>query len=115
MTDPISVPNGFKDDFDLVCDRAGMDWRDKNEYRDMVRLDFAVLGAHIQEQAAIYRYCDSVYGVGVLPTPAQCEAFLARKGRYPEDGTIFRRWGIMLLARECAIVAGALQGEPAIV
>lgn len=112
MADAISVPAGFRESFELMCARSKMGAREKLSFRNMIRDNFAELGPWVQETAAVYRFCDETWNG--LPPAGYCETYLISKGVFPADLSIFKRWGILLLARECAIAAGALDAVPAI-
>lgn len=106
----ITVPATFMADWELFCARAGLDRFEQQDLREQVRADFATVGAWIIETAAVYRFCDATWGY--VPTPELCQGYLASKFWWPADETIFKRMGIMLLARLCAQVAGAIPGDP---
>lgn len=84
MTRAITVPAGFVRDFDLYCERSGMDWREKSELRELVRADFQSWGPVIRRQASVYRFADATWGPGKLPTARQCESFMASLGHFPD-------------------------------
>ena len=107
----ISVPATFMADWNLFCLRAGLDRLEQNRLRDQVRADFAGLGAHIIETAAVYRFCDATWGY--VPSAELARGYLASLRWWPADPTIFQRLGPMLLAKLCAQVAGAIPGPPA--
>lgn len=108
MADPIAVPTGFKADFSLMCSRAGMTEREVHILRNQIRERSADLVPWVQETAAVYRFCDATWGEGRMPTPDLCQGLLAHHGWYPEDEGMFQRQGILLLAKLCAQVAGAM-------
>lgn len=107
MTAPINVPVGFKEDFRFYCERAGITGREESWLRDAVRADFDTNGRWVQECATLYRFVDDVWG-GEMPTPDLCKGYLASKGKFYEDETIFDRLGILLQVKMCARAAGRL-------
>lgn len=106
MARKIRIPLGFREDFDFYCDRAGLDAAEREEMRDAVRADFKNVGGWIVEAAAVYRFCDRLWGGE--PTLDQVREYVRSVGWSPADPTIFDRFGIMLLARVCASVAGVI-------
>lgn len=102
----ITVPAGFMADWDYYVARAGLDRVEQNELRAQVRADFAGLGAHISETAAVYRFCDATWGG--LPTAELARGFCAVFRWYPEDDGLFNRLGSLLLGKLCAQVYGAV-------
>jgi hypothetical protein len=106
MPAPIKVTGAFVNDFNFYCDRAGIIGPERERLRQDVRADFATVGGFISETVAVYRFCDKTWGY--LPSPAYCEGYLASKGWFPADPTIFQRWGILLLAKLCAQAAGVI-------
>lgn len=107
MAAPIQVPVGFKEEFRFYCERAGYDGREVSWLRDQVRADFETVGRWVQEQARLYRFIDDTW-FGDMPTPAMCEGYLASKGLFYADETLFKRLGILLQVRMCARAAGVL-------
>lgn len=107
----ITVPSKFIEDFSLFCERAGLDRLEQQRLREQVRADFAGLGAHIAETAAVYRFCDATWGY--VPSAELMRGFLASRRWWPADEAIFTTMGPMLLARLCAKVAGALPSPEA--
>jgi hypothetical protein len=95
----ITVPRGFLDDFNLVMSRNDITGPDADAMRKAIRADFERAGAWATATAAVYRFCDATWRG--LPTPDLCRGYSASLGHYPEDDTVFERWGIMLLAQEC--------------
>jgi hypothetical protein len=106
MAAPIRVTGAFVNDFNEYCERAGLTGPERERLRQDVRADFATVGGFISETVSVYRFCDETWGY--LPTPRLCEGYLASKGWYPEDPTIFQRCGILLLAKLCAQAAGVI-------
>lgn len=104
--DAITVPASFVEDFKFFCARAGLDQMEQNQLRHQVRADFAGLGAHITETAAVYRFCDKNWGG--LPTAELARGFCAVFKWYPEDDGLFNRLGPLLLGKLCAQVYGAV-------
>lgn len=111
MAASITVPVSFPGDFAFYCERAGLDRQEQQRLREQVRADFASVGAWVAECAAVYRFCDATWGY--MPTPELCEGYLSYKRWWPADPTIFKRYGILLLARLCAQVAGVLPMQTA--
>jgi hypothetical protein len=103
---PITVPGAFVRDFNEYCERTGLTGPERERLRQEVRRDFATAGGFISETVAVYRFCDEVWGY--LPSPAYCEGYLAARGWFPADPTIFQRMGVLLLAKLCAQVAGVI-------
>lgn len=110
MAARITVPTSFPGDFEFLCGKMGLDRHEQQDLREQVRADFAIVGAWVVETAAVYRFCDATWGE--LPTPELCRGYLASNRWWPADDTIFTRMGVMLLARLCAQVAGAIPGDP---
>lgn len=106
MAAPIQVPAGFKADFNYYCERAGIVGREQAMLRNEVRADFDTVGRWVQECAKVYRFADSRWGG--LPSSEQCQNFLASRGMFYEDETLFERLGIFLQVKMCARAAGAL-------
>lgn len=113
MAAPIVVTGAFANDFAFYCQRAGIVGAEQQRLRDAVRADFATMGAWVTETVAVYRFCDEVWGY--LPSAELCQGYLASKGWWPEDDTIFTRLGPLLLAKLCAQAAGVIPwpAEPA--
>jgi hypothetical protein len=111
MAASITVPATFMADWQLFCERAGLDRIEQQRLREQVRADFATVGAWVAETAAVYRFCDATWGY--MPTAELCEGYLWSKRWWPADPTIFKRYGILLLARLCAQVAGAIPAQTA--
>lgn len=113
MAAPIKVGHAFVADFNFLCQRLEIVGPEETRLREDVRRDFDTVGAWVSETAAVYRFCDEVWGA--LPTAELCQGYLKSKGWWPADETIFTRYGIMLLAKLCAMVAGAVPwpAEPA--
>ena len=111
MAAPINVPSGFKADWNLVCDHYGYSGREMSMLRNAVRENFDTVGAWVQATAKVLRFCQETWGS--MPTPDLCRGFLASKGQFPADDTIFKRWGIVLLARLCADAAGVFSADDA--
>jgi len=107
MAAPIQVPAGFKAEFAYYCARAGIVGREEAVLRNAVRADFDTVGRWVQESAALYRFVDATWG-GYMPTPELCLGYLASKGQFYEDEALFKRLGILLQVKMCALAAGAL-------
>lgn len=106
MAAAITVPAGFVEDFKFFCERAGLDVNEQHQLRHKVREDFARVGAHITETAAVYRFCD-IHWRG-LPSADQAQAFCAVFGWKPDDDGMFKRLGPLLLGKLCAQVYGVV-------
>jgi hypothetical protein len=107
MAKTITVPASFVDDFKYFCERAGLDRMEQDELRAQVRADFAGLGAHITETAAVYRFCDKHWGG--LPTAELARGFCAVFKWYADgDEGMWTRLGPLLLGKLCAQVYGAV-------
>ena len=106
MAAPITVTGKFVNEFNEYCQRLGLTGPERERLRQDVRRDFAAVGGFISETVAVYRFCDETWGY--LPTPRLCEGYLASKGWWPADPTIFQRCGVLLLAKLCAQVAGVI-------
>lgn len=111
MAAPITVPATFKAEFDEFCRRLEMTTVEIANMRQDIRADFATVGAWVTETVMVYRFCDATWGT--LPTPDLCEGYLASKGWWPADPLMFKKMGIMLLAKLCAQVGGAIPAPPA--
>lgn len=110
MAKAIRVPAGFREDFDFYCNRAGIVGAEREFLRDEVRKDFETVGRWVMECATLYRFIDETW-FGAMPTPEMCKGYLASKGVFYEDESIFQRYGILLQVRLCARAAGVLPGE----
>lgn len=108
MAAPITVTGKFVNDFAFYCERAGIVGREQQQLREAVRRDFATVGAWVEEMAAVYRFMDETWGY--VPPVEFCEGYLASRGWWPADETIFKRWSILLLVRLCAQAAGVIPG-----
>jgi hypothetical protein len=106
MAGAIAVSQAFMADWQLFCERAGLDRREQAELRQAVREDFATVGAHISETAEVYRFCDDVWGY--VPDARLARGYCASKGWYAADENIWMRFGPLLLAKICAQVAGRI-------
>lgn len=106
MAATITVPAQFVEDFNFFCERTGMSQNEQNQLRHQVRADFAGLGAHITETAAVYRFCDNLWGD--LPTADIAKGFCAVFNWYSEDDGMWTRLGPLLLGKLCAQVGGGL-------
>ena len=104
MAAPITVSAQFKADFQFYCERAGLDHREQNTFKDAIRADFATVGAWVSETAEVYRFCDAKWPHG-MPTARLCEGYLASLRWWPADPSIFARWGIVRLVRLCWLVS----------
>lgn len=109
MAASITVPASFIGEFEYLCGKMRIDRMEQQRLREQVRADFATVGAWVTETAAVYRFCDATWGY--LPTPELCEGYLWSKRWWAADPTIFQRYGVLLLARLCAQVAGALPAQ----
>lgn len=109
MAAPITVTGKFANDFDFYCQRAVIHGAEQQRLREAVRRDFGPMSVWVTEMAAVYRFIDSTWGY--MPTPELCEGYLASKLWWPADPTIFKRWGILLLARLCAQAAGVIPAD----
>lgn len=109
MAAPITVTGKFANDFAFYCARAGIVGREQQQLREAVRRDFDAVGAWVTEMAAVYRFVDKTWGY--MPSPELCEGYLAHLGIWPDDPTIFKRYGILVLAKMCAEAAGALRSD----
>jgi hypothetical protein len=106
MAAPIAVTGKFVNDFSFYCARAGIFGREQQQLKDAVRRDFDGVGGWVTEMAAVYRFMDETWGY--VPPVAYVKGFLASRGWWPDDETVFERWGILLLVRECARAAGVI-------
>lgn len=106
MAAPIVVTGKFVNDFNFYCERAGIVGPELQRLREAVRRDFETVGAWVTEMAAVYRFMDETWGY--VPPVQFCKGYLASKGCWPADETIFERWGILLLVRLCAQAAGVI-------
>ena len=100
---PITVPPSFTVDFKYYCSKAGLDRYEQDELRNRIRMDFAGAGGWVTEMAEVYRFCEKNW-LDRMPTPDQCRGYLESLRWWPEDETIFRRLGILLLAQLCRTV-----------
>lgn len=108
MTNKITVPKGFRDDFNFYCAKAGLHDNEIETMRNQVREDFNTWGKWVTEGAICYRLIDSEWG-GVKPSAEQCKAFLVAHGIHIKDETLFGRLGIMLQVKMCAKAAGLIR------
>lgn len=106
MAAAITVTGKFVNDFNFYCERAGIVGRELQQLKDAVRRDFETVGAWVTEMAAVYRFMDETWGY--MPPVSYCEGYLASKGWWPADETIFQRWAPLLLVRLCAMAAGVI-------
>ena len=111
MAAPIAVPAGFRRQFDLVCSHFDYTARETNTLRNAIRENFETMGPWVQATAKVIQFCYDTWGG--MPTPDLCRGFLASKGQFPADDTIFNRWGILLLATLCADAAGVFTADDA--
>ena len=102
----IIVPKTFVEDFRFFCERTEMSRLEQQQLREAVRADFEGIGAHIAETAAVYRFCDATWGR--VPTVELMRGYLAGLHWWPDDESIFERFGPLLLALLCAQVAGVI-------
>lgn len=107
MAAPIQVLVGFREEFNFYCERAGIVGHEREWLRNQVRVDFDTIGKWVQESAALYRFIDETW-FGEMPTSDLCQGYLASKGQFYEDATLFARLGIMLQVKMCARAAGVL-------
>ncbi|SAK98494.1 hypothetical protein AWB80_07535 [Caballeronia pedi] len=109
--EPIRVPPGFLQDFDLYCARSGVTEWEKGKLRDQVRADFAAWGPVIQRTAAIYRFIDdrwrSTLRYRDFPPVRYAEGLLASMGWFPADPDLFMKCGPMIIFGLCMDVAAA--------
>jgi hypothetical protein len=115
MAAQITVPKGFKSDFDLVCDRLSATPEEIEDIRQKVRADFEDWGRVVQRMAAIWRYVDRVWasflgGVGVLPSREQCETCIRAMAWMPADPILFDRLEHIELVELCGQIDGAILG-----
>jgi hypothetical protein len=117
VTAQISVPAGFREAFDLYCERSRMTEWEKGALRDKVRADFAAWGPVISRTAAIYRFIDATWRAALryvdFPPVRYAEGFLASHGWFPEDPEMFERCGQLLIFGICMDVAAARAAESA--
>jgi hypothetical protein len=117
MTAAITVPAGFRDDFELYCARSRMTEWEKEGVRDKVRADFAAWGPVITRTAAIYRFIDERWRATLhyvdFPPVRYAEGFLASHGWFPEDPEMFTKCGQLLIFGLCMDVAAARSTEAA--
>lgn len=106
MAEAIAVPASFHDDWSLFVTRAGLDRIEQNRLREQVRADFAGLGAHISEMAAVYRFCDETWGY--VPSAELARGYCASKRWWSSDEMIWKRGAPLQLAKLCAQVAGTI-------
>jgi hypothetical protein len=106
MAAAITVTGKFVKDFEFYCARAGILGREQQQLRDAVRRDFATVGTWVAEMADVYRFMDETWGY--MPSVEYCQGYLAARGWWPEDETVFQRCGILLLVRLCAQAAGVI-------
>jgi len=107
----IRVPPEFVADFDLYCERAGMDRWDADDFRVVVREDYEAWAPVIRRQAAVWRFVDETWGPcigkGRLPPMRLIEGYMASRGYFP-DPSAFKCCGLGILLEKCAELAGAI-------
>jgi hypothetical protein len=103
MAAPITVPAGFKTDFDYVAEQLKLKSDEVARLKNDVRSDFATHGRWIQHTAAVYRFAYAVWGK--LPTLEQAAQYLGDLTATPIMENL-SRCGPWLLARICAENAG---------
>lgn len=111
MAAPIAVPAGFRRQFELVCSHFNYTSRETSTLRNAIRENFETMGPWVQSTAKVIEFCYDTWGG--MPTADLCRGFLAARGQFPADDTIFARWGILLLATLCADAAGVFSADGA--
>jgi hypothetical protein len=110
----IAVPPGFLADFDLYCERSGMDRWAADDFKHRVREDYDGWAPVITRAAAVYRFTDATWGPtlgkGRMPSVRLCEGYMASLGYFP-DPSFFRNDALGILLEKCAELAGVI--EPA--
>ena len=106
MAGRITVTAEFMADFKTVSQFYGWDSHEEAEIRSQIRENFSELSLWITETAIILRWAFETWMR--LPRPEWCRGYLASRGIFYEDETIFQRCGILVLVRLCAEAAGVL-------
>ena len=96
MSNAIPVTPQFLADWKELCGYVGLEGREEQEMRAVVRADFEV-GRHWVELGLwVHRYCRQKWGR--LPTVDECRLVLGDAA----DPAWFEREGILVLAGRCA-------------
>jgi hypothetical protein len=95
----IVVPKSFVDDFNFVMAHYGVIGCDSDDIRKSVRAHFNTDSVWVTETAALLRWMTATWRG--MPTPDLCRGYMAACRHWPADDTVFQRWGILLLVREC--------------
>jgi hypothetical protein len=115
MAEPIRVPAGFKEQFDLVCERLGATPHEIEDIRQKVRADFDDWGVAVQRMAAIWRFVDRVWapslGIGVLPSAEQCETMIRAMRWTPADPLLFERLQLLEIVELCGQIEGSIPSD----
>ena len=106
----ITVSKQFFADFELVASHFEWSPYEKTEIRNEIRQNFEKISPWISETAEILRFKDETFGTVLrLPTERHCQNYmLSRWGVWYDDDQI-KRYGIMLLLKECARLAGRIK------
>lgn len=102
----ITVSAAFVADFKYLCEHDGLTRFEEQALRESIRADFETMGPWVTETVRLYRFMHETWLR--LPRPEWCRGYMASRGFFPADDSVFQRFGIMLLVRMCAEIAGVI-------